>query len=120
MTNPIFVGDFSSTAAAIAQQVGIITTSMSEVKYVKDLPHDASLESVAEYEPEIDRRLSPEMRSLVLNGSDLIGMTESQWKQALAFDEIVFARTTPQQKLQIVKKLQAEGCTVAVTGDGGN
>ncbi|KAK0207703.1 hypothetical protein IW262DRAFT_1498522 [Armillaria fumosa] len=113
-------GDFSSTAAAIAQQVGIITTPMSEVKYVKDLPHNASLESVVEYEPEIDRRSSPEMRSLVLSGSDLIGMTESQWKQALAFDEIVFARTTPQQKLQIVKKLQAEGCTVAVTGDGGN
>ncbi|PBK66842.1 calcium ATPase [Armillaria solidipes] len=113
-------GDFSSTAAAIAQQVGIITTPMNEVKHVKDLPHDASLESVAEYEPEIDRRSSPEMRSLVLSGSDLIGMTESQWKQALAFDEIVFARTTPQQKLQIVKKLQAEGCTVAVTGDGVN
>ncbi|KAK0185050.1 hypothetical protein F5146DRAFT_1105906 [Armillaria mellea] len=90
----MITGDFSSTAAAIAQQVGIITTPMSEVKYVKDLPHDASLES--------------EMRSLVLSGSDLIGMTESQWKQALAFDEIVFARTTPQQKLQIVKKLQAE------------
>ncbi|KAG7443380.1 calcium ATPase [Guyanagaster necrorhizus] len=102
-------GDFSSTAAAIAQQVGIITTPMSEVKHIKDLPYDTSLE-----------RSSPEMRSLVLSGSDLVGMTESQWKQALAFDEIVFARTTPQQKLQIVKKLQAEGCTVAVTGDGVN
>ncbi|KAG7443333.1 calcium ATPase [Guyanagaster necrorhizus] len=113
-------GDFSSTAAAIAQQVGIITTPMSEVKYVKDLPPDASLESVAGYEPDIESRLVPDMRSLVLSGSDLIGMIESQWKQALAFDEIVFARTTPQQKLQIVKKLQAGGCTVAVTGDGVN
>ena len=92
---------------------------MSKVQHVKDLPHDASLESVDVYEPEIDQRSNPEMRSLVLSGSDLIGMTDSQWKQALSFDEIVFARTTPQQKLQIVKKLQAEGCTVAVTGDGG-
>ncbi len=92
---------------------------MSKVQHVKDLPHDASLESVAVYEPEIDKRSNPEMQSLVLSGSDLIGMTESQWKQALAFDEIVFARTSPQQKLQIVKKLQASGCTVAVTGDGG-
>lgn len=113
-------GDFSSTAAAIAHQVGIITTPMSKVQHVKDLPHDASLESVAVYEPEIDKRSNPEMQSLVLSGSDLIGMTESQWKQALAFDEIVFARTSPQQKLQIVKKLQASGCTVAVTGDGVN
>ncbi|KAK0457372.1 uncharacterized protein EV420DRAFT_1644129 [Desarmillaria tabescens] len=113
-------GDFSSTAAAIAQQVGIITTPMSEVKHVTDLQHDAPIESVAEYEPDIYKRSGPQMRSLVLSGSDLIGMTESQWKQALAFDEIVFARTTPQQKLQIVKQLQAEGCTVAVTGDGVN
>ena len=35
------------------------------------------------------------------------------------FDEIVFARTSPQQKLQIVRTFQGDGCTVAVTGDGG-
>lgn len=35
------------------------------------------------------------------------------------FDELVFARTSPQQKLQIVRAFQGDGCTVAVTGDGG-
>lgn len=67
----------------------------------------------------------------------MMTMSKSQWKQALVassfipviqrnssrwfaqFDELVFARTTPQQKLQIVKTFQADGCTVAVTGDGG-
>lgn len=36
------------------------------------------------------------------------------------FDEVVFARTSPQQKLQIVKAYQAQGCTVSATGDGLN
>ena len=35
-------------------------------------------------------------------------------------DEIVFARTSPQQKLNIVEGCQRAGKIVAVTGDGVN
>ncbi len=37
-----------------------------------------------------------------------------------SYDEIVFARTSPQQKLIIVESCQRQGEIVAVTGDGVN
>ncbi|KAJ7366054.1 hypothetical protein DFH08DRAFT_162880 [Mycena albidolilacea] len=111
-------GDFSLTAAAIARQVGIITTPDNEIKHLADLPLNTPLANI----PDFDDNKAPDatLTSLVLSGSEMITMTESQWKQVLTFDEIVFGRTSPQQKLQIVRAFQGGGCTVAVTGDGVN
>jgi sodium/potassium-transporting ATPase subunit alpha len=57
----------------------------------------------------------------VIHGSDLRDMTPAQIDEILKnHPEIVFARTSPQQKLIIVEGCQRRGQIVAVTGDGVN
>ena len=47
-------------------------------------------------------------------------MPDEKWNEIFAKEEIVFARTLPHHKLMIVKKAQAYGHIVAVSGDGVN
>ncbi|QDT12666.1 cation-translocating P-type ATPase [Planctomycetes bacterium K23_9] len=54
-----------------------------------------------------------------LTGSDLVKLSDQELCDALQ-EEIVFARTTPEHKLRIVKAFQDQGHVVAMTGDGVN
>lgn len=80
-------GDFSLTAAAIARQVGIITTPDNEIKHLADLPLNTPLANI----PDFDDNKAPDatLTSLVLSGSEMITMTESQWKQVLTVRKIL-------------------------------
>lgn len=61
-----------------------------------------------------------EAKAVVVTGVQLSKMTDHELHEVLKFEEIVFARTSPQQKLIIVEGFQRLGYIVAVTGDGVN
>merc|ERR1712170_287553 len=103
-------GDHPITAEAIAKSVGII----SEGNYtVQDIAKQRGVDV-----SQVDKR---EATAAVVNGAQLRDFTESDIDDVLRnHKEIVFARTSPQQKLIIVDGCQRAGQIVAVTGDGVN
>nr|AEH68838.1 putative Na+/K+-ATPase alpha subunit [Bathypolypus arcticus] len=103
-------GDHPITAKAIAKGVGIISEGS---KTVEDL---AAEQGVA-----VDQVNAGDAKAAVIHGGDLRDMTPAQIDEILRnHSEIVFARTSPQQKLIIVEGCQRQGQIVAVTGDGVN
>jgi sodium/potassium-transporting ATPase subunit alpha len=103
-------GDHPITAKAIAKGVGIISENNETVEDI------AARLGVA-----VDAVDPREAKACVVHGSDLRDMTPAQIDDVLAnHTEIVFARTSPQQKLIIVEGCQRQGAIVAVTGDGVN
>ncbi|KAG0269147.1 hypothetical protein DFQ27_004720 [Actinomortierella ambigua] len=115
-------GDFSLTAAAIAQQIGLFRESGREPHTYEHLMNpelcDFSAKPLPAYE--VGRPQYREDTSLVLTGGDLVKMSPGEWDMACQYEEIVFARTSPEQKLRIVYELQQRECVVAMTGDGVN
>jgi len=103
-------GDHPITAKAIAKSVGIISAGC---KTVQDLAAEMKVP-----EETINPRLA---KAKVVNGAELKDLSSEQLDDILMYhDEIVFARTSPQQKLIIVEGCQRMGAIVAVTGDGVN
>nr|AAX09623.1 Na,K ATPase alpha subunit [Hirudo medicinalis] len=103
-------GDHPITAKAIAKGVGIISEG------------NETVEDIAERKRVPVTQVNPrEAKACVVHGSDLKDMAPSQIDDILRnHTEIVFARTSPQQKLIIVEGCQRQGAIVAVTGDGVN
>lgn len=110
-------GDFATTALAIAEQCGIISDA-SRVHRLGDLDRNVEVDVVEKYDVYAEDEVP--ITSLVLSGPDLMEMNEAQWEQACQYVEIVFARTTPEQKMRIVKEFQRRGAIVGMTGDGVN
>jgi magnesium-transporting ATPase (P-type) len=71
--------------------------------------------------PTIDTVGRGNSASIVVPGDELAELRDEELRDILNdYREIVFARTSPQQKLRIVENCQYLGQIVAVTGDGVN
>ncbi|XP_030569601.1 sodium/potassium-transporting ATPase subunit alpha isoform X3 [Drosophila novamexicana] len=101
-------GDHPITAKAIARSVGIITNpTVEDIAKSRGVPIN-----------QVDPR---QASSIVVHGGELRDMTAEDLDAVICYhNEIVFARTSPQQKLIIVEACQRRGEIVAVTGDGVN
>ena len=78
--------------------------------------NSVTAEAIARIAGMIDRHRQPE----IMTGDELERCDEERLKEFLKGENIIFARTSPMQKLRIVKALQSMGEVVAVTGDGVN
>ncbi|KAL4952729.1 hypothetical protein BDW69DRAFT_195411 [Aspergillus filifer] len=103
-------GDYKLTAQEIAIECGIIRTPPDIIHEIKALDH-------------VDKAVVKEPGSttaIVISGPELADLTDADFDRLCSYDEIVFARTTPEQKLRIFKEFQARDNIVAMTGDGVN
>ncbi|KAI1704572.1 e1-E2 ATPase domain-containing protein [Ditylenchus destructor] len=83
-------GDYHVTATAIAKQIGLIGENMGSKNWE------------------------------VIKGEDISKLTDIEWDKLIAKQGLVFARTTPEQKLRIVEECQKRNQIIAMTGDGVN
>ncbi|XP_040594548.1 sodium/potassium-transporting ATPase subunit alpha-4 isoform X3 [Mesocricetus auratus] len=103
-------GDHPITAKAIAKSVGIISEA-----------NETAEEMAARLNIPVSQLNTKSIKAIVVHGSELKDMDSNQLDHILkTYKEIVFARTSPQQKLIIVEGCQRLGAIVAVTGDGVN
>merc|ERR1712165_676202 len=103
-------GDHPITAKAIAKSVGIISEGNETVE---DIASRLNI-PISEVNPR-------DAHAAVVHGGELKDLGDEALDDILMYhNEIVFARTSPQQKLIIVEGCQRMGAIVAVTGDGVN
>lgn len=102
-------GDHPLTARSIAAQIGILTED-----------NGGKLTKIFDLQEAPETRRDESISGVVVTGNDLPLLSAEDWDYILSRSGIVFARTLPAQKQEIVKNLQSKDYVVAVTGDGVN
>ncbi|CAK9436329.1 uncharacterized protein LODBEIA_P08870 [Lodderomyces beijingensis] len=94
----MITGDYELTGVSIAKQCGIVTGDFDKLESIETPRHNA----------------------VSITGPQLNYLTDVHWQHIVKYDELVFTRTTPEQKLAIVQQFQKHGHCVGMTGDGIN
>merc|ERR1719464_29329 len=121
-------GDHPVTAHAIAKKVNIVAKDRDTGEFHKTKQELAEERFGDEKRQDEVPKDDPEYRAALVPGWVLQEKEEQCseadmvkfWNEVLTKDSIVFARTSPEQKLRIVAACQQRGGVVAVTGDGVN
>nr|CDP29118.1 Putative type IIC NA+/K+/H+-transporting ATPase [Podospora anserina S mat+] len=100
-------GDHPLTAEAIARKINLM---LGETRERVAKRTERLIEQVQEHE----------YNAIVIHGEQIDGLSDQQWNDIFWKDEIIFARTSPKHKLEIVRRAQEMGHIVGVTGDGVN
>ncbi len=109
-------GDFELTAVAIAKMCGIVSEN-AHIQNVDNL--DVNYPVADPSKTKLCDRIETK-GAISISGPSLEFLNENQWEHLTTFEEIVFARTTPEQKLRIVEQFQKRSHIVGMTGDGVN
>ena len=96
-------GDHPVTALAISRIIGIVKHMTAIEMQEQGIPVPSDYRG-----------------AIVVHGTEMAKFTQEDWDHVLSHEDIVFARTMPQQKQEIVTQLHKLGHVVAMTGDGVN
>ncbi|KAJ2854100.1 hypothetical protein J3B02_002838 [Coemansia erecta] len=100
-------GDHPLTAEAVARRINLV---LGETREGVARRTGRSIESIGD----------DEYDAVVVHGEQIDNMADADWERVFRKAEVIFARTSPRNKLDIVAHAQALGHICAVTGDGVN
>lgn len=96
-------GDHPLTAEAIGRKINLV---LSDTKEMVAKRTGRPIEEIGE----------DEYKAIVIHGERIDSLTDEEWDNIFMKSEIIFARTSPKHKLEIVKRAQSMGHIVGVTG----
>ncbi|KAF2433374.1 hypothetical protein EJ08DRAFT_584098, partial [Tothia fuscella] len=100
-------GDHPSTARAIAGNINLMLSDTNVmVAKGKERPTDSTA--------------NDQCNAIIVHGDKIDDLTDAEWDSIFWKDEIIFARTSPKHKLEIVRRAQSMGHIVGFVGDGVN